>query len=156
QRDEPPGGRFRVDLDLCPGRDGVRHGARAGSGMSDAPVSPAAFSVRMDAAIAVVTIDVPGERVNTLGPATMTAWDELLGRLGQDSSVRGVVLISGKPDAFVAGADINEFQRLTTTEAAEALSRAVHAALDRVEQLQKPVVVAIHGACLGLGLELSL
>src|SRR5262245_30228269 len=114
------------------------------------------FSVVTTNGIAVVTIDVPGERVNTLGAGAVQECDAILGRLEHDPSVRGVVLISGKPDNFVAGADIKEFGRLTTPQAGETLSRAAHAVLGRFERFPKPVVVAIHGACLGLGLELSL
>ena len=59
--------------------------------------------------IVVVVLDVPGEPVNTLGPAAVTELDALLEELRADAEVRGVVLISGKPDNFIAGADINTF-----------------------------------------------
>ncbi|HET9275169.1 MAG TPA: 3-hydroxyacyl-CoA dehydrogenase NAD-binding domain-containing protein, partial [Gemmatimonadales bacterium] len=64
--------------------------------------------------------------------------------------------ISGKPENFVAGADINEFTRIRTAEEGEALARSGQEMIDRVERFPKPVVAAIHGACVGLGLELSL
>ena len=66
------------------------------------------------------------------------------------------MLISGKPDTFIAGADIEEFVALPNQAAAEALSRDGQAMLDRVAAFPKPVVAAIHGACLGGGLELAL
>ena len=67
-----------------------------------------------------------------------------------------MVLISGKPDTFIAGADIEEFTALTTESAAERLSFEGQEMVNRVETLSKPVVAAIHGACLGGGLELAL
>ncbi len=106
--------------------------------------------------IGIVTLDVPGEPVNTFSHAHS---GELLGcleALGADSGVRAVVLRSGKKDSFIAGADINQFVAFTSAADAEASSRAGHAFIDRVEAFPKPIVVAIHGTCLGLGLELSL
>ena len=70
--------------------------------------------------------------------------------------IRAVVLISGKPDNFIAGADIEEFTALTTQADAERLSFEGQEMVSRVETLPKPVVAAIHGACLGGGLELAL
>jgi 3-hydroxyacyl-CoA dehydrogenase/enoyl-CoA hydratase/3-hydroxybutyryl-CoA epimerase len=80
------------------------------------------------------------------------AFDELRANDG----VRAVVLISGKPDTFIAGADIEEFTRLSTREEFEQLSREGQEMLQRVEDFPKPVIAAIHGACLGGGLELAL
>ena len=80
----------------------------------------------------------------------------LLDRLAADPVVRGVVLISGKPDNFVAGADINEFVALRTATEASTLARRGQELVDRVESLGKPVVAAIHGACIVGGLEVAL
>ena len=62
--------------------------------------------------VAVVTFDLPGEPVNKLTAEVMDEFAALLTRLGEDGMVRGVVLISGKPDNFIAGADIEQFTRL--------------------------------------------
>jgi 3-hydroxyacyl-CoA dehydrogenase / enoyl-CoA hydratase / 3-hydroxybutyryl-CoA epimerase len=106
--------------------------------------------------IAVVAFDVPGEPVNTFGLAASTEFSAVLDRLRDDPAVLAMVLISGKPDNFMAGADINQFTEIKTAADGEAMSRAAHELLNRVERFPKPVVAAIHGACLGLGLELSL
>ncbi len=106
--------------------------------------------------IAVVTLDVPGEPVNTFSHAHSTELWGCLETLGADPTVRAVVLRSGKRDNFIAGADINQFVAFATAADAEASSRAAHAFIDRVEAFRKPIVVAIHGSCLGLGVELSL
>jgi 3-hydroxyacyl-CoA dehydrogenase/enoyl-CoA hydratase/3-hydroxybutyryl-CoA epimerase len=115
-----------------------------------------AFTQTVENGIAVVTLDLPGEPVNKLNTAVMDEWERLIERLRVDLDVRGVVLISGKPDTFIAGADIEEFTRLETHADAEGLSLRGQELMDRVEQFGKPVVAAIHGACLGGGYELAL
>jgi 3-hydroxyacyl-CoA dehydrogenase / enoyl-CoA hydratase / 3-hydroxybutyryl-CoA epimerase len=115
-----------------------------------------AFSTTTDDGIAVVTFDLPGEPVNKLNAAVKVEFEALLIHLRDDQPIRGVVLISGKPDNFIAGADIEEFTALTTQAEAERLSFEGQEMVSRVETLSKPVVAAIHGPCLGAGLELAL
>jgi len=115
-----------------------------------------AFTTTVEAGLAVVTVDLPGEPVNKLTSGLGDEWEALIERLRGDADVRAVVLISGKPDTFIAGADVEELARLTTAAEAEALSRRGQDLMDRVEQLPKPIVAAIHGACLGAGCELAL
>jgi len=114
------------------------------------------FSTTLEQGIAVVTFDVPGAPVNTISQAVGEELAALLEKLAQDAVVRGVVLCSGKPDSFIAGADINEFVALRSAEEASALSRRGQALVQRLETLGKPVVAAIHGNCIGGGLELAL
>ena len=107
--------------------------------------------------ILVLTLDVPGEKVNTLGRRMMGEFGELLTRLEtRTEEVRGVVLRSGKPDGFIAGADIKDFTAIRSALEAETLSREGQALLGRLEALPMPVVAAIHGPCLGGGLETAL
>ena len=115
-----------------------------------------ALTVGMEDGIAVITFDLPGEPVNKFSQAVKDEFLALFDRLEGDQAVRGAVLISGKPDSFVAGADIDEFLRWTTAARAEKASRDGHAMLDRLEGLRHPVVAAIHGACMGGGLEAAL
>ena len=115
-----------------------------------------AFKVEIEAGVAIVTLDVPGASVNTLSTAVAQEFDGLLTRLEDDPLVRALVLISGKPDSFIAGADIEEFTRLRTAEEATALSRRAQELMNRVAASRKPVIAAIHGSCLGGGLELAL
>jgi 3-hydroxyacyl-CoA dehydrogenase/enoyl-CoA hydratase/3-hydroxybutyryl-CoA epimerase len=106
--------------------------------------------------IAIVTLDLPGEPVNKITAALRGEFAELFGRIDGDPMVKGVVIISGKPDTWIAGADIEEFLTLGSANDAEALSRGGQALLARLETLRVPVVAAIHGACLGGGLEAAL
>jgi 3-hydroxyacyl-CoA dehydrogenase/enoyl-CoA hydratase/3-hydroxybutyryl-CoA epimerase len=106
--------------------------------------------------IAVVTIDLVNEPVNKVTASLRAEFAEMFGLLEGDNSIRGVVLHSGKPDTWLAGADIDEFLRLGTAAEAEALSRGGQELLARLEGMKLPVVAAIHGACLGGGLETAL
>jgi len=115
-----------------------------------------AFTLSTTDGIAILMLDVPGEPVNVLGSAVIGEFEALLDRIADDPVARAVVIISGKPDNFVAGADIEEFIRIRTAGEGEALSRAGQEMINRVERFAKPVVVAIHGACVGLGCELAL
>jgi 3-hydroxyacyl-CoA dehydrogenase/enoyl-CoA hydratase/3-hydroxybutyryl-CoA epimerase len=62
--------------------------------------------------ILVVTIDAPNAAVNTLSAALAGEFEDVFRRAQDDSLIKGVVLISGKPEGFIAGADIEQFPRL--------------------------------------------
>ncbi len=115
-----------------------------------------AFRTEIRAGVAVVTFDLPNEPVNKLSSAVGWELEELLDRLAKNEAVKAIVIRSGKPDTFIAGADIEEFVRLEDVEAATRLSRDGQLLMQRVADSPKPIVAAIHGACLGGGLELAL
>jgi 3-hydroxyacyl-CoA dehydrogenase / enoyl-CoA hydratase / 3-hydroxybutyryl-CoA epimerase len=115
-----------------------------------------AFTTGNENGVAVITFDLPGEPVNKLTAAVRVELEALLIGLRDDPATRAVVLISGKPDNFIAGADIEEFTALTSQDAAERLSFEGQETVSRVETFHKPIVAAVHGACLGGGLELAL
>ena len=73
-----------------------------------------------------------------------------------DSSIKGLIIKSGKEGSFIAGADITMFGKVDTADDAEQLSTTGHKFFNALEKLNKPVVAARHGACLGGGLELAL
>jgi 3-hydroxyacyl-CoA dehydrogenase/enoyl-CoA hydratase/3-hydroxybutyryl-CoA epimerase len=106
--------------------------------------------------ILVLTLDVPGEKVNTLGKAMMQELDTLIHGLESRSDVKAVVLRSAKTDNFIAGADIKDFTAIRSSMEGESLSRQGQAVLDRLAALKVPVVAAIHGSCMGGGLETAL
>ena len=114
------------------------------------------FTLRNEDGVAIVAIDLASEPVNKVTASLRADFAALFDTLQRDASVRAVVLASGKPDTWLAGADIDEFTTITTAEQAESLSRSGQELLDRLESLKTPVVAAIHGACLGGGLETAL
>jgi 3-hydroxyacyl-CoA dehydrogenase/enoyl-CoA hydratase/3-hydroxybutyryl-CoA epimerase len=102
-----------------------------------------------------LTIDRAGESSNSLSRDVMTELEEIVRRLEQDAP-RGLVLQSGKQNAFIVGADVREFEQVATAAEAEGFIREVHTLFDRIENLPFPKVVIIDGYCLGGGLELAL
>ncbi len=117
---------------------------------------PTTLTTDLEDDILVVTIDAPGAAVNTLSPALAAEFEDVFRRAQDDSLIKGLVLISGKPEGFIAGADIEQFPALRTAAAAESISQMGHSMLRRLELLRVPVVAAVHGAALGGGLELLL
>lgn len=115
-----------------------------------------ALSVLQRGGTAIVTFDLPNESVNKISKAVGWELEELIDRLGADEVVKAIVLRSGKPDTFIAGADIEEFVQLRSVEEASRMARDGQLLMQRVADCPKPVVAAIHGACLGGGLELAL
>lgn len=115
-----------------------------------------ALSVEVTDGIAIITFDLPNESVNKLNRAVKDEFVALLNRLERDTTIQAAVFISGKPDVWIAGADIEEFLALKTATDAERLSRDGQMLLDSVEHLRIPIIAAIHGACLGGGLETAL
>ena len=66
-----------------------------------------AFTRFDEQGVAVLTLDVPGEKVNTLGQGMIGEFEAVLEDIQKDRSVKGVVIRSGKPDNFIAGAGPN-------------------------------------------------
>ena len=106
--------------------------------------------------VAVIWLDQPGEKVNTISLDLVGTFTAILDSLEKDETVKGIVLISRKPDNFIAGADLDKFKDMTSPEEAEALSRKGHTLLNRMANFPKPIVAALHGATLGGGLEVAL
>jgi len=106
--------------------------------------------------ISVIWFDRPGKKVNTLSVALMGEFEEMLAKVKANKAIKAGVLISGKDSGFVAGADIDDLNEVTTAEEGARLSREGHRVMAAVENLGVPTVAAIHGDCLGGGLELAL
>ena len=118
--------------------------------------TPANFRVEKRDGVATLLLDVPGERVNTLQPSVMLEAVALMQELERDSAVKALVIASAKPEGFIAGAKIEMMQTARTAADVEKLARDGQAVLDALERFKKPVVAAIHGPCLGGGMELAL
>lgn len=114
------------------------------------------FTIEMHDDVAVVWLDQPDSPVNVLSASMLDDFRKLLDEIESDARISGAVLISRKPDCFIAGADIKEFLAMKSSEEAEQLSREGNALLLRLEKLAKPVVAAMNGATLGGGLEVAM
>ncbi|WP_101960438.1 fatty acid oxidation complex subunit alpha FadJ [Vibrio harveyi] len=116
-----------------------------------------AFSLKIDEQnIAWLAIDVPNEKMNTLQAAFADEMKEIFAQLKDTSGVKGMIIHSLKPDNFVAGADVRMLEACTTASEAEALAKQGQELFQQLSDLPYPVVAAIHGPCLGAGLELAL
>ena len=115
-----------------------------------------ALTLTVEDGVGIVVFDLPNAPLNIISRTVKNEFIALFQRLESDPSINAAVLISGKQDSFIAGADIEEFLEWRTAAQAESASREGHALLDRLEHLRTPVVAAIHGACLGGGLEAAL
>ena len=112
--------------------------------------------IERDNGVAVIWMDQPGEKVNKISIDLVDEFKTMLDSLEDDKTIRAIVLISRKPDNFIAGADIEKFKDMTSAAEAEMLSRQGHVLLNRMAAFPKPIVAAIHGATLGAGLEVAL
>lgn len=123
--------------------------------MSEEDLTPMIRLDRQDDVL-VLTLDVPGEPVNKLTPELGDELGQILTDIDRDAGVRACVVTSGKPDAFIAGADIEHFLTFRRAVDAERTSMLGQDVLNALASLRVPVVAAIHGGCLGGGLELAL
>jgi len=106
--------------------------------------------------VVIVTLDAPGEKVNKLDEQLIDEFSSLLDKLEENEELTGAVLLSGKENNFIAGADIEMFKTRDTAEELSELSWTGHEILLRVENFPKPIVAGIHGSCMGGGTELAL
>jgi 3-hydroxyacyl-CoA dehydrogenase/enoyl-CoA hydratase/3-hydroxybutyryl-CoA epimerase/3-hydroxyacyl-CoA dehydrogenase/enoyl-CoA hydratase/3-hydroxybutyryl-CoA epimerase/enoyl-CoA isomerase len=107
--------------------------------------------------VGIVTFDQPGSRANTLGQAVLGELEALLAELNRRNDLTGLVLRSGKPGMFIAGADLKELGGARPDP--EQARRVVKRGLDVIagfEKLPFPTVAAIDGSCMGGGLELAM
>jgi 3-hydroxyacyl-CoA dehydrogenase len=109
------------------------------------------IQISRDRDVAIITINNPP--VNALSPAVAQGIAQAIEQVGKDDAIKAVVLIGGGR-TFVAGADIKEFGKITSgkTQRGEGLLPL----LLKIEDVIKPVVVAIHGSAFGGGLELAM
>ena len=113
------------------------------------------IATEQDGAVAVVTIDNPP--MNALSAPLLDELEAEFERLDADDAVRAIVLRGAGERAFVAGADIKEFPSLREAAAGDGGSAGGIQKLGaRMDVAHTPFVAAIHGFCLGGGLELAM
>lgn len=116
-----------------------------------------AFSLKTDRdGIAVLTFDLPDRKVNLLTTAVMDELDRLLDEISAMKEIKALIFLSGKETGFIAGADLTEIKDVSDPVKGEALSRKGQRIFEKIERLPFPTVAAIHGPCMGGGLELAL
>ncbi|MGU0057068.1 enoyl-CoA hydratase-related protein [Enterobacter hormaechei] len=113
------------------------------------------LAVRLDN-VAVITIDVPDEKMNTLKAEFGVQVRAMLRQIRENKAIRGLVFISAKPDKLYCRGRYQHDCRAKSAQEAEDLARQGQQVMAEIHALSIPVVAAIHGACLGGGLELAL
>ncbi|SHO57803.1 fatty acid oxidation complex subunit alpha FadJ [Vibrio quintilis] len=125
--------------------------------MNDAAGVPqSGFELTYDEDIAWLAIDIPGESVNILKASFIEELSTVFARLRSQPPASGLVIYSKKPDNFIAGADIGMFDQFHSAQEARQLVQQGQEIFTQLAELPFPVIAAIHGACLGGGLELAL
>jgi len=122
----------------------------------EAPRAASAFRIERDGNLAIVWFDLPGEKVNKFSSTVMAEFATVVDELERSSDIKRVVLASGKPSIFIAGADVTEFSKATSEEQAAEYTRFGQQTIHRFSKLPQVTVAAINGAALGGGCELSI
>ncbi len=111
--------------------------------------------VEREKGIGLIIINRP-KALNALSTATMRELDTAIDELAADPAVGAIVLTGAGDRAFVAGADISEFNTLPSARVAAGYALRGQAVLNKIESLQKPVIAAVNGFALGGGCELMM
>jgi 3-hydroxyacyl-CoA dehydrogenase len=111
----------------------------------------ALVQVTQQGEIAIITINNPP--VNALSPGVPEGILQAIDRVEKDDGIKACVMI-GAGSTFIAGADIKEFVKITSGQASN--MDAVLPLFSRLENCRKPIVMAIHGAAFGGGLEVAM
>lgn len=111
------------------------------------------LSCNIDGAVATLVINHPP--ANTLTPELLAELSQVVDVLAKDDAVK-VVVLTGTGRFFIAGADIRLLASIASSQEGETIALQGQAILNRIEALEKPVIAAINGVCLGGGLELAM
>ena len=103
--------------------------------------------------IATITLNNPPS--NVLSTAVLQELDQVFGAMEAENTVR-VIIFTASGRFFCPGANISEVAKLQRADQGAELSSKGQELLNRIERLDKPVIAAINGACLGGGLELAM
>ena len=109
-----------------------------------------------ESGIGVITFDVVGETMNTWTEDAFIGFDRVMQELEIAKGIRGIIFISGKPENFLAGANLKLISQIESAEEVRRTLDLFHGSFARLIALKFPSVAAIHGHCLGGGLEFSL
>ena len=104
--------------------------------------------------IFTITINRP-DKLNAINKTVMDELSEVVSEIYSNKDIRSAIITGAGAKAFVAGADITEFQGLTKEEG-QALAAKGHAIFMRIADSPKPIVAAVNGYALGGGCELAM
>ncbi|MDH3634781.1 MAG: 3-hydroxyacyl-CoA dehydrogenase NAD-binding domain-containing protein [Gammaproteobacteria bacterium] len=108
-----------------------------------------------DDGILWLILDKQDTDTNVLSVSVLEQLDSLLDELGSNPP-KAIIFRSGKAKGFIAGADVNEFLEVTSTQEALIMIKRGQTLFSRIEALPCPTVALIEGFCMGGGTELAL
>ena len=108
----------------------------------------------LDNGILTVTINRP-DKLNALNKDVMSDLDKVADEIENNPEIKAAILTGSGVKSFVAGADISEFQGLSSAEGLS-LARTGQQIFFKFENCRKPVVAAVNGFALGGGCELAM
>ena len=104
-----------------------------------------------------LTFDLPDEKVNKFSILVLKELESCLDAIAEDKRIKILAIVSGKPDVFIAGADLKSFEPIfKDPEKGAEIILLGHKIFNKLENLPMPTVAIINGACLGGGMELAL
>lgn len=104
--------------------------------------------------ICIITINRP-DKLNAINKTVMEELGKAIDEVYNNAAIKSAIITGSGSKAFVAGADITEFQGLTK-EQGMALAKKGHDIFFKIENAPKPIVAAVNGFALGGGCELAL
>ncbi len=115
------------------------------------------IKVKLDEAVAILTISRPSQnKVNVLTTKAMQELEQAINEFSKDEQIKAIVITGEGPYTFVAGADIKEIANIGSRQQAIDLVKKGQGVLNKIENLDKPVICAINAICLGGGMELAM
>ena len=108
-----------------------------------------------DDGILWLTLDMQNTDTNVLSASVLEQLDSLLDQINGNPP-KAIIFRSGKAKGFIAGADVNEFLEVTSTQEALIMIKRGQTLFGRIEALPCPTVALIEGFCMGGGTELAL
>jgi enoyl-CoA hydratase/carnithine racemase len=112
------------------------------------------LTITTEEGVSILSINRPP--VNALGNQLLDELGGAIDALGSDAKTKAIVIASAIPNVFIAGVDLKEMAALTGPEDIVKVIQKGQAVFNKIENSEKPVIAAVHGACVGGGQELIL
>jgi enoyl-CoA hydratase len=108
----------------------------------------------LETGILTITINRP-DKLNALNKDVFTDLDHVADEIQNNNAIKSAIITGAGPKAFIAGADITEFNGLDKTAAVE-LAKRGQDIFFKIENSKKPIIAAVNGFALGGGCELAM